>query len=295
MYSRDLQLAALRIYNKTKSLRKTAETIGVCHMTVQRWIKSIERKQRTRRDDSKSSKIVELVTSLIESSPHATLKDIQNVVLQKKEISVSKESIRLILKKEKYSWKKIKYYGECKDLDSKTKLFIQQRDELINQGRSFVSIDETSFGRHGKIRYGYSIKGKPLYKRKAYPRVTTKTALCCLYQNGSMKYELHTGAVNSNIFLNFLQSLQLPPKSVILLDNCRFHHSKIVKEFALIHSLTLLYTPAYSPWFNPIESSFSLIKRDFYKNEKIENSLSKKNDVSNKNIFTKSLSCVQKI
>lgn len=141
MYSRDLQLAALRIYNKTKSLRKTAETIGVCHMTVQRWIKSIERKQRTRRIDSKSLKIVEFVKSIIDSSPHATLKEIQSVVFENREISVSKELIRLILKKEKYSWKKIKYYGECKDLDSKTKLFIQQRDDLVNQGRSFVSID----------------------------------------------------------------------------------------------------------------------------------------------------------
>jgi transposase len=40
-----------------------------------------------------------------------------------------------------------------------------------------------------------------------------------------------------------------------------------VKDLAKQHSLVLLYTPPYSPWFNPtIEGKgiFSIIKREFY-------------------------------
>lgn len=263
-------------------------------MTVKRWVVNIKRKTR-QKQKTKSANILELVLSMVESDPHITLKQIQSIIQDERTISVSKELIRLVLKKNNFSRKKIKYYGECKDLDSKTRTFISQRQNFLSDNKTFVSINETSFGRHGKVVYGYSRKGKRTFRRKLYANVKTKSALCCLDQSGHIRYELHNGGVNAETFYNFITSLELEPYTVVLLDNCRIHHTKVIKEYAEMIDLELLYTPPYSPWFNPIEFSFSNIKRCFYKKEKIEIAFLNQSIEMNKRIFEKTLNCVSKI
>ena len=53
------------------------------------------------------------------------------------------------------------------------------------------------------------------------------------------------------------------------MDNVRFHHSKDVLEYFKSRNIDILFVPPYSPWFNPIENAFSLIKKHFYKHGKI--------------------------
>ncbi len=55
-------------------------------------------------------------------------------------------------------------------------------------------------------------------------------------------------------------SFDLPAGTVLLLDNVSFHHSKVVKEYAISQGLVLLYVPPYSPWFNSVEGVFSIAK-----------------------------------
>lgn len=291
MYSRDLQLLTVHHYRRQGSLRKTADLMCVSHMTVKRWIKSLERQKREKRN-TKTRCIMDFVIDIVSSEPETTLKQIQNKVEQHINIRVSKELIRLILKKQNISRKKIRYFGECKDLTMKTETFMAHRNLLLSKGRKFVSIDETSFGRHHRIVYGYSKKGNRIYKRKANARVTTKSALCCLDQNGNIRYELVYGGVNSDTFYDFLISLE--PSVVVILDNCRIHHTKAIKHFAELSDIDLLYTPPYSPWFNPIEFSFSNIKRLYYKNESIQKAFSNQSIETNKRIFKKTLKCVHK-
>lgn len=293
MYSRDLQLLALHHYTKLGSLRKTAKVMLISHMTVKRWLIDIERKQR-KKQNTKSLNIQEIVLSLVKNDPHITLKQIQCLILDEIALSVSKELIRLVLKKNNISRKKIRYYGECKDLQLKTQTFISQRDKYKLRNKKFVSIDETSFGRHGKVVYGYSQKGRRIFKRKSYAHVSTQSALCCLHQDGEICYRLQKGGINAETFYEFLTSLHLEPSTVVLLDNCRIHHTRLIKEYAEMLDIHLLYTPPYSPWFNPIEFSFSNIKRHYYKNEKIESAFSNQSNETNKRIFEKTLKCVHR-
>jgi transposase len=51
---------------------------------------------------------------------------------------------------------------------------------------------------------------------------------------------------------------------IIVLDNAAYHHTKKLKEFASINNLNLLYFPPFTPTFMPIETIFSLMKRQFY-------------------------------
>jgi transposase len=55
------------------------------------------------------------------------------------------------------------------------------------------------------------------------------------------------------------------------MDNARFHHSKIIKDYCDTKNWQIIYTPPYSPWFNPIERVFSIIKNHFRKHRSIEN------------------------
>jgi transposase len=49
------------------------------------------------------------------------------------------------------------------------------------------------------------------------------------------------------------------------MDNVAFHHSKIIKELIHKKGWEYLYTPPYSPVFNPIEGVFSIVKRHYSK------------------------------
>lgn len=46
-------------------------------------------------------------------------------------------------------------------------------------------------------------------------------------------------------------------RSVLVLDNCRIHHSQALVALVEAAGCLLLYLPPYSPDLNPIEESFS--------------------------------------
>jgi len=118
---------------------------------------------------------------------------------------------------------------------------------------------------NGKQMMGYSPRGKQLRIQKVQPRMTTTSSLVISSQNGIHRRQEVEGSFNTDRFMCFLDDLHLPLLAVILLDNVSFHHSKRVKSWAAENQIDLLYTPPYSPWFNPIEGIFSIVKRSFYK------------------------------
>ena len=62
-------------------------------------------------------------------------------------------------------------------------------------------------------------------------------------------------------FANLFQIPQMNPhpdlRSVLVLDNCRIHHNEALVDMVRAAGCLILYLPAYSPDFNPIEESFS--------------------------------------
>jgi len=56
-----------------------------------------------------------------------------------------------------------------------------------------------------------------------------------------------------------MQSLS-GPKSVIIMDNASIHCNARIEELITSHECEVRYLPPYSPDFNPIELSFSVLK-----------------------------------
>jgi hypothetical protein len=47
---------------------------------------------------------------------------------------------------------------------------------------------------------------------------------------------------------------------ILILDNCRIHHSVEAKALLLANGIDFIFLPPYSPEFNPIEEAFSKFK-----------------------------------
>ena len=71
------------------------------------------------------------------------------------------------------------------------------------------------------------------------------------------------GALDGNSFLAYVRQVLAPALSAgetVLMDNVPTHKVAGVREAIEAKSAGVLYLPAYSPDFNPIEKSFSKIK-----------------------------------
>ena len=269
MYPINWRTLAIRVYQKLGSLRKAAIVLNVHYSTLSRWV-SKPKKQYARKEIPKSDLIVSTVRDALVADPFLTVRKLQAVVLQVFKFTVSKELIRTAISKASFTLKKAKRFSQPSDLMTKTQAFLQHRKDLLDQGYQFFSLDETSFGRHGLLSHGYAPRGKPLLLKNRAARVTTTSSMALASPCKLEKITTRQGSFDTSTFLEFLKDVSLPAKSVVLLDNVRFHHAVKVKELMDAKGVRLLFVPPYSPWFNPIEGIFSIVKRHYYVHSHIQ-------------------------
>ena len=83
-------------------------------------------------------------------------------------------------------------------------------------------------------------------------------------ENGIDLVKTYPKSVNNDKFLMFLQELRDKfwlDDIVVIMDNLSLHKSKRSKERMDEMGFEYLYTPPYSPQYNPIEEVWSMIKR----------------------------------
>ena len=85
--------------------------------------------------------------------------------------------------------------------------------------------------------------------------------------DGYIAWEVHQGSITALIFNDFVLNHVLPhctadggPRSVLVLDNARIHWNDDLIQMCEAANVTLARLPPYSPDFNPIETSFALLK-----------------------------------
>jgi transposase len=274
MYSLDLRKVACGLYQKYCSARKVAIILEVSHSSICRWVKNIQRKHYSRKPKLCSDFVIDTIKTSLSINPFHSIRSLVQKVKEVCNILVSRELIRCAILKIGFTKKKCKHKSLSTNIEEKVKEFQKARNHYLTEQRIFFSLDETSFGRNGVEVKGYSYKGKPLIVDKPSPRMTTTSSLVIASERCIIKHQEIQGSYNKQLFLQFLMMCPIPPRSVILLDNVKFHHSKEVKEFALQQEWILLYIPPYSPWYNPIEGIFSVLKRHYYKSLNIKDAFS---------------------
>jgi transposase len=71
------------------------------------------------------------------------------------------------------------------------------------------------------------------------------------------------GAVTTAVMETYLQHVLLPTLrggDIVILDNLSVHHADSVTHLLTQHGCRVLFLPAYSPDFSPIENAFAKIK-----------------------------------
>lgn len=106
---------------------------------------------------------------------------------------------------------------------------------------------------------GYSPKGcSPVVRRPANKSIKCKM-ISAVGNSGDLFFMFHQETMNTDIFKDFIQRLQVDIKQPIFLivDNLRVHHAKILQSWLdaewSTHKFKLFYLPSYSPELNPDE------------------------------------------
>jgi transposase len=85
------------------------------------------------------------------------------------------------------------------------------------------------------------------------------------YESGEIHWEKHK-QYDAQVFLSFLKNVveKYPKgKTVMILDNARIHHAKMIQPFLQSHAkqLELVFLPPYSPQLNLIEGLWAWLKK----------------------------------
>ncbi len=130
--------------------------------------------------------------------------------------------------------------------------------------RRLVFVDE--MGVHTSLAplYGYSRKGERVGLSVPRNRGTNTTLLASMSLLGGMGETMAVeGSTNPEVFETYVEKALAPTLKagqVVILDNLSAHKPARVRELIESRGCELIYLPAYSPDFNPIEEAFSKIK-----------------------------------
>lgn len=128
---------------------------------------------------------------------------------------------------------------------------------------SLVFVDEC--GLHTSLApiYGYAPRGKRLCLSVPRNRGKNTTLLSSMTVGGMGPSLAVEGATTARVFETYVEKVLAPslkPGQMVVMDNLGAHRPKRIRELIEGKECELLYLPAYSPDYNPIEEAFSKIK-----------------------------------
>lgn len=126
--------------------------------------------------------------------------------------------------------------------------------------------DEFSLSNTATVSYQWSKKGKQPKVLCKQHRRERKTAMGSYnYETGQMTVTFHQRG-NYKSFKKHLKKIlyvyRKHSKIMMVVDNVRFHHAKLLKKWLLNHpKLEIIYLPPYSPELNPIERAWWYMRK----------------------------------
>lgn len=126
-----------------------------------------------------------------------------------------------------------------------------------------VFLDETAANTRMARRYGRAPRGARCRMAVPHGHYKTTTVTAALRTTGPTAIALFDGATNGQRFRAYVTDTLVPvlrPGDIVVLDNLNVHKVAGVREAIAAAGVRLLYLPAYSPEFNPIEQVFAKLK-----------------------------------
>ena len=143
--------------------------------------------------------------------------------------------------------------------------------QIVNKKHLIINIDESWFNRNLKNNYSWVLKGQT-NEAKSIQFSGSWNIVMTIWSNGATFTLLSNEATDSVKFWLFLENLNSWinnnrsfgfSETLLIMDNWSIHKSKSTKAKLWKINANVLYLPAYSPDFAPIEMCFSILKRKF--------------------------------
>jgi transposase len=117
--------------------------------------------------------------------------------------------------------------------------------------------------------YGCAPRGERIYQAVAAKRRERTSVIAASRQNMLIAPLVFQGSCNTEVVDVYFEKVllpALPPSSVIVLDNARFHQSPTTQKLVEAAGCRLLFLPPYSLDLNPIEHLWAAFKTRLRKN-----------------------------
>jgi transposase len=129
---------------------------------------------------------------------------------------------------------------------------------------ALVFVDESSTNTAMTPRYARAPRGERAVGSAPRNRGPNVTLLAALTPDGIGPALVVEGAADGPAFALYVERLLAPalrPGQVVVLDNLSVHTGERIRDLVAAAGCRLLFLPAYSPDFNPIEPAFAKVKQ----------------------------------
>jgi len=208
---------------------------------------------------------LDYLESHIERRPDIYLHELRWELISNRRVEVDISTISRSLRRRGYTRKKLTRPAIERDEDDR--LGFEYIVATYFEPEQLVFLDESACDRRTARRpYGWAVCGDRSRCRDFFVRGKRYSILPAMSLDGVVALGVQEGALTRADFTAFLEMLldNMNPfpqqNSVIVMDNAQIHKGQQIRDMVAARGMRVLYLPAYSPDYNPLEEGFSAVK-----------------------------------
>ena len=269
--SRDIREKVVKAIKGGMSRRQAAARFDVGPATAVRWAKRVE----TTGDvapmkmggDRRSQRIeahAAFILGEIKAKPDTTIMELRDKLRERHGLSLGYGTVWRFLARHKITRKKKTGHAseqEREDVEASREAWFEGQLDL--DPRKLVFIDETGISTSMARRFGWAPRGERCRASIPFGHWKTTTFVAGLRVDRIDAPMMIDGALDGEAFRAYVEQFLAPTLSTgdtVVMDNVPLHKVAGVGQAIAARGANVLYLPAYSPDFNPIEKCFSQLK-----------------------------------
>lgn len=265
-YSTDLRERVLRAANQGKPRKQIVQDFNVSLATIKRYVKQRREQGHVRpkpipgRRPIKRQPLDAGLESQLQAYPDTPLQQHCEIWEQTHGQSVSRWTMSRAIKELGWTRKKSRWQKAERNQEQRASWDEQIKPPDASQ---FVFVDECGSNIALTPLYARAPKGQRVHDHVRRNRGKHTTLIASLTSEGVGASMILEGATNGAAFEIYVEQIlvaSLHQGQVVIMDNLRVHKSARVRQLIEEAGAELLFLPAYSPDFSPIEETFAKVK-----------------------------------